>query len=268
MRAQAYISSLPSPRAVTTGWGRGAAAGVAVALCLTLGAAAWAQEVSTGSLRSGAGPGAVPSRDSGVPAGSGGYIPGMPAPPPEAGDAAATDGASAPQGGKIARVTKSNRAGDGVAVSETMAGQPATYRGIVPGVRDWHYFPRRAREAAKVNPKMKNRLTWIGYQESDKGGALFLQTIRPATYRVDEDTAADGSPRIVVTLMGTRVPLSNNRRSLDLRYFDSALEEARAQAAKENTIVTLTLAERAAYRVEQSGEFLFIHVAGKAQKSP
>lgn len=207
-----------------------------------------------------------------VSADTGYYIPGMPVPrdtgttEPQP-DAESTRG----QGGRIGKVTRVERAGDSLREQEAAINRDKLqvgdiYRGIVPGVRDWHLLPRRARDAARRNTSTRNRLSWIGFQDLAGGSRVFVQTIREATWRVEEGVADDGRAVVTVTLLGTRVPIYNNRRTLDTRYFATAVIGANATPVGPNTVVTIVLQSRTPYAVRQEGEFLFIDFSDDGTK--
>lgn len=199
-----------------------------------------------------------------VSADTGYYIPGMPVPEQETAAEGETGTTQGRKGGRIGKVTRVERAGDSLR-TPTQPGidreqlQPGEiYSGIVPGIRDWHLLARRAREAAKKNQRIKNRVTWVGFQDLDAGSRVFVQTIREAGFRVEEGVADDGRAVVTVTLLGTRVPIYNNRRTLDTRYFPTAVIGADATPVGPNTVVTIVLQSTTRYAVRQEGEFIFI----------
>ncbi len=60
-------------------------------------------------------------------------------------------------------------------------------------------------------------MDWIGFQQFEEVSRVFVRTTEKVKYHVDTS-----KPNLVVlTLHNTRVPLKNNRRRLDTRYFDS-----------------------------------------------
>ena len=69
-------------------------------------------------------------------------------------------------------------------------------------------------------PVMENELkdlNWIGFQQFQEVSRVFVRTTEPVKYRVDTSR-----PNIVeLVLENTRVPLTNNTRFLDTRFFDS-----------------------------------------------
>jgi hypothetical protein len=60
-------------------------------------------------------------------------------------------------------------------------------------------------------------MDWIGFQQFQEVSRVFVRTTEKVKYHVDTS-----KPNLVVLILhNTRVPLKNNRRHLDTRYFDS-----------------------------------------------
>jgi hypothetical protein len=183
----------------------------------------------------------------------------MPAP------SASEEGAEGEEGekkakGKIGKITKVDRNKSRITQEQTLS-LGTVYRGIVPGVRDWHLFARKARDAAKTNPRMGNRMTWLGFQPLDEGSRIFIQTIKPANYALTESVTEDGLMQLQVKLVGTKIPRRNERRSIDTSYFDSAISAAQAHQQGSVAVVKIDLHQRVEYRVSQDDEFLMISFA-------
>jgi len=62
-------------------------------------------------------------------------------------------------------------------------------------------------------------MSWIGFQQFQDASRIFVRTTEPAKYRVEKIS----EQTILLTLENTHVPLSNNVRILDTRYFDSPI---------------------------------------------
>lgn len=208
-----------------------------------------------------AGSSAVMAQDGGGdPATAPYYIPGMPVPQPEGDKASSSkDSAKGDSGkrGRIAKITRSNRDADTQPVEDAVTKLTVNelYRGIIPGVRDWHLLPRRLRDAAAKNPKRhRNRMTWLGFSQSEKGSTVWFQTIKQAAYSVRD--AEDGN--VVVTLLGTKIPRSNERRAVDTSYWPSAVSRVDAGRSGGNAVIVISLHESASYAVRQEGEFLYV----------
>ena len=69
-------------------------------------------------------------------------------------------------------------------------------------------------------------LSFIGFQQFKDVSRVFVKTTETAKYRVD-NTRPD---MIVLMLDNTTIPLKNNRRQLDTRYFDSPVSYIQARA--------------------------------------
>ena len=69
-------------------------------------------------------------------------------------------------------------------------------------------------------------LNWIGFQQFKEVSRVFVRTTEPVKYKV-ENSKGDV---IVLVLENTTVPLKNNRRQLDTRYFDSPVSYVQAKA--------------------------------------
>lgn len=60
-------------------------------------------------------------------------------------------------------------------------------------------------------------LNWIGFQQFKESSRVFVRTTEPVKFTIDNSR----DNLVVLILENTRVPLRNNRRPLDTRYFDS-----------------------------------------------
>src|SRR5688572_9932721 len=70
--------------------------------------------------------------------------------------------------------------------------------------------------AQELEGEMRD-LTGIGFQQLADGSRFFVRTNEPVTYRVESLQ----SDVITLVLDNTRIPLKNNARHLDTRYFAS-----------------------------------------------
>ena len=68
-------------------------------------------------------------------------------------------------------------------------------------------------------------LNWIGFQQFKEVSRVFVRTTEPVKYKVDNSKG----DVIVILLENTTVPLKNNRRQLDTRFFDSPVSYVRAK---------------------------------------
>jgi colicin import membrane protein len=62
-------------------------------------------------------------------------------------------------------------------------------------------------------------LTWVGFQQFQEATRVFVRTSDPVQYKVD--TTQDNV--VVIILENTRIPIFNNTRLLDTRFFDSPI---------------------------------------------
>jgi hypothetical protein len=60
-------------------------------------------------------------------------------------------------------------------------------------------------------------LDWVGFQQFQESSRVFIRTTEPVQFNID--TSQPGM--VVVTLANTRIPVRNNRRPLDTRFFSS-----------------------------------------------
>ncbi len=74
--------------------------------------------------------------------------------------------------------------------------------------------------ASHADPGLANEIKdmdWIGFQQFQEASRVFVRTTEAVKYTVDTS-----KPNLVVLVLhNTRVPLTNNTRALDTRYFDS-----------------------------------------------
>lgn len=178
-----------------------------------------------------------------------GYIPGMPlpeklaAPAPAPAPAGARQGngaSSGQQDGRIAKVTVSKGSfGNGadtvpaepepVVAAATIV--PAEYHGVTPPKR---LKPQNESTFAKTSA---NQLSWIGFMPEEKTHRIFLQTTSPTTY----ERIATPSNRVEIRLANTKLAVANNKRELDMKYFQSPFARAYAKAEGKNVRVVVEL---------------------------
>jgi colicin import membrane protein len=104
--------------------------------------------------------------------------------------------------------------------------------------------------AQEVEGEVRN-LTAIGFQQFADGSRLFVRTNEPVKYRI-ESTQAD-----VVTLVldNTRIPLRNNARALDTRYFDSPVSYIQPKVIEDvspSVRIDIRLRRRVPYKETQT----------------
>lgn len=103
-------------------------------------------------------------------------------------------------------------AGAGAAVAQsadaTTTAPDPTYPGVIPGTG--HPPPAAARAAREP----KAVLTWPGFQLTEAGSRIFVQSTRPIEW-----TRADQDGRVVIVVRNARIHLTNSRRPLVTEHF-------------------------------------------------
>lgn len=98
-------------------------------------------------------------------------------------------------------------------------------------------------------------MNWVGFQQFQEASRVFVRTTEPVKYRVDNT-----KPNMVVLILeNTRVPLRNNTRFLDTRYFDSPVSYVQAKAIEgtsPSVRIEIHLRERVPFKEVQNDTFL------------
>lgn len=98
-------------------------------------------------------------------------------------------------------------------------------------------------------------MNWVGFQQFQEASRVFVRTTEPVKYRVDST-----KPNMVVLILeNTRVPLRNNTRFLDTRYFDSPVSYVQAKAIEgtsPSVRIEIHLRERVPFKEVQNDTFL------------
>ena len=140
---------------------------------------------------------------------------------------------------------------------------PATtgeYSGVTPGLprlpRIW--LPRSARKRCY--------LTWTGFQIVPQGSRLFLQFNKRPSYKLVRKTG-----RLLLEIPACRVAHWNNRRPLDMRWFDTPVQQARVWRSRRKAVLSIQLKKPATPTIRrttlQGWHYLFItftHTRGVA----
>lgn len=95
----------------------------------------------------------------------------------------------------------------------------------------------------------------IGFQLFADGSRVFVETTEPTRYTIDNTRRGV----VVLTLQNTRVPLRNNRRVLDTRFFNSPVRRVKATVIEgqgSTTRVEIYLRRRTPYKEVQNDTFL------------
>jgi hypothetical protein len=117
------------------------------------------------------------------------------------------------------------------------AGQPR-YDGVVPGPTGKNPLP--------ALPKTGAYLVWTGFQMTDGGSRVFLQTTQAVQFEVDPGrTGKGGKSTLAVKLEGCRIFMANNRRRIDTRYFATPVANVSARQKGHDVEVRIALREAA-----------------------
>jgi hypothetical protein len=111
--------------------------------------------------------------------------------------------------------------------------------------------PRAQRRVAAAQPARK-LITGVGFRPA-QGGEVILHSDQPLEYGVSGEEGA-----IVIHLPRTAIPLPNNRRPLDTRFFDGPVQRIVPRAVAGGTDVRIELREHAEYQIKQDGTLLTV----------
>jgi hypothetical protein len=95
-------------------------------------------------------------------------------------------------------------------------------------------------------------ITGIGFRPV-RGGEIIVRSDHPLDYGVSGDEKA-----VLLHLRSARIPVANNRRPLDTRFFDGPVERVVPLPVEGGTDVRIELRARAEYQLEQSGSVLTV----------
>lgn len=129
------------------------------------------------------------------------------------------------------------------------------YYGITPDHRDTlpHISPYQAAGERATEP---NQLTWLGFQPLEDRTRVFVQTGRPAQYRVVE--SPDGMT-LTLELRDTRIGLSNFQRFVDASHFGRPVSMIRTSRTSDGvTQVTIEMARSAEHEIVPDGSYVYI----------
>jgi hypothetical protein len=108
------------------------------------------------------------------------------------------------------------------------AALPEAYVGVAPGSGHKNPLPK-----PELNPP---KLVWTGFQPSEAGGRVFLQTTVPVAFDV-----RDGGHFVALTLRNCRVHLRNNQRDLNTRFFDTPVAGIKTRQHKRDVEIVISL---------------------------
>lgn len=101
----------------------------------------------------------------------------------------------------------------------------------------------------------RRSITGIGFRPV-RGGEVIVRSDRPLEYGVSGDARA-----VLLHLPSAAIPLANNRRPLDTRFFDGPVERVVPLAVADGTDVRIELKSGAEYQLEQAGSVLTVTFA-------
>ncbi|HEY6911239.1 MAG TPA: AMIN domain-containing protein [Myxococcales bacterium] len=111
--------------------------------------------------------------------------------------------------------------------------------------------PSASPPAARPRSARAN-ITGLGFRPVS-AGEVIVRSDHPLAYAVTAD-----DKRVLLHLPGARIPLANNRRPLDTRFFDGAVQRIVPLAVAGGTDLRIELREPAEYKLEQSGPVLTV----------
>jgi AMIN domain len=109
-------------------------------------------------------------------------------------------------------------------------------------------LPNSGRKA----PAGQIRISGIGFRPHG-GGEVLVRSDRPVEYEV---SAADTS--VLIHLRSAHIPLQNNRRPLDTRFFEGPIQRVVPLQVPGGTDIRIELRQRAEVHLEQSGPLLTV----------
>jgi len=105
------------------------------------------------------------------------------------------------------------------------------YAGVVPGEA------RQPSHVAARTGAPPILLTWPGFQgRADGASRIFIQTSAPVQYEARSEAG-----RYVILFRGLRVPVRNNGRTLETRFFNSPVTRARIERRRRDIALVLEL---------------------------
>jgi len=137
-----------------------------------------------------------------------------------------------------------------------------TYQGVVP-TRD---LGAPADDAASAETLEGTTLiSWVGFEQRELFSRVFILADRPISPWVyDNFVQAQADPKtlrkVFIELNKAKIPLSNNRRPLVTRSFNTPIAVIEAVQAKDVVKVEITLKKEARYLPVQIGKILYIDV--------
>jgi len=133
--------------------------------------------------------------------------------------------------------------------------QPETAPAPPPAVAE--KLPEQAPARPKTRAAMagERHITGIGFRPI-QGGEVIVRSDHPLEYGVSDDAGA-----VLLHLPSAAIPLPNNRRPLDTRFFHGAVERVIPMPVPGGTDVRIELRQHAEYQLAQNGSVLTVTFA-------
>ena len=133
--------------------------------------------------------------------------------------------------------------------------QPETVPAPPPAVAE--KLPEQAPARPKTRAAMagERHITGIGFRPI-QGGEVIVRSDHPLEYGVSDDAGA-----VLLHLPSAAIPLPNNRRPLDTRFFHGAVERVIPMPVPGGTDVRIELRQHAEYQLAQNGSVLTVTFA-------
>jgi AMIN domain len=112
--------------------------------------------------------------------------------------------------------------------------------------------PTVARPARRASDGQRAAITGIGFRPQS-GGEVIVRSDRQLDYQVSSAETA-----VLIHLPNARIPLENNRRALDTRFFEGPVERVVPLQVPGGTDVRIELRQQAEMHLEQSGALLTV----------
>ena len=113
-------------------------------------------------------------------------------------------------------------------------------------------MPAAERPPQNLPPAQARHITGIGFRPVG-AGEVIVRSDHPLEYGI----SADGSA-VLLHLPSAAIPLPNNRRPLDTRFFEGAVSRVVPVQVADGTDVRIELREHAEYQLAQSGSVLTV----------
>ncbi len=110
------------------------------------------------------------------------------------------------------------------------------YRGVTPGGSNLPPHPPKL--PVRTGPQ---KMTWPGFQLRDGVPTVFLELTGTPNYRVVESPG-----HLTIVLPNTEVPVRNNRRPLNVAYFNTSVKTVATASRGKAVHVTISTSEKSA----------------------